>query len=237
MHSSPIIPLRHPSGQAEVDQVALNQAPCGPDAMPTAACLGSTTDAPGGKDNKGTLKKKFARGRWTQAEHNQFLAGYQVHGKLWRKIVPFVKTRTAVQIRTHAQKYFLALRQMAEKEAFDVDTDNECLSSSSDHSAEGAGAEPDSKKPRLDSEDDWALAVLLDDEATCASVSLDDACGDHAAALVCSLPPELGGAARPAGHMDLLDDPFPSDAEYCLFSAAVLRDADFCFLGNDDGDS
>ena len=125
MQSSPSAPPRQLSGPAEADQSALTRALDGPVPTATPAATACTTQEPGEQENKGIIKKKFARGRWTQDEHNQFLAGYQVHGKLWRKIVPFVKTRTAVQIRTHAQKYFLALRQMTEKEAFDMDTDNE----------------------------------------------------------------------------------------------------------------
>eukprot|EP01032_Pedospumella_encystans_P008180 gene8180-9739_t len=48
-------------------------------------------------------------GRWTQEEHNMFLEGLKQHQKQWKLIAEMVKTRTVVQIRTHAQKYFQKL--------------------------------------------------------------------------------------------------------------------------------
>jgi SHAQKYF class myb-like DNA-binding protein len=49
----------------------------------------------------------LAAGRWTEPEHLLFLEGLRLCGKDWRKLAEHVKTRSAVQIRTHAQKYFL----------------------------------------------------------------------------------------------------------------------------------
>ena len=46
-------------------------------------------------------------GRWSASEHALFLEGLKLHGRLWRKIASMIKTRSIVQIRTHAQKYFL----------------------------------------------------------------------------------------------------------------------------------
>ena len=40
-----------------------------------------------------------------------FLKGLQIHGKSWKKISEIVKTRTVVQIRTHAQKYLIKLEK------------------------------------------------------------------------------------------------------------------------------
>lgn len=48
-------------------------------------------------------------GRWTQEEHRLFLQGLEEHGKGWKKIASLIKSRTVVQIRTHAQKYFQKL--------------------------------------------------------------------------------------------------------------------------------
>jgi SHAQKYF class myb-like DNA-binding protein len=45
-------------------------------------------------------------GRWTAEEHRLFLQGLELHGKGWKKIAGLIKSRTVVQIRTHAQKYF-----------------------------------------------------------------------------------------------------------------------------------
>ena len=45
-------------------------------------------------------------GRWTKDEHARFLKGIDIHGKEWKKVAMLVKTRTVMQTRTHAQKYF-----------------------------------------------------------------------------------------------------------------------------------
>lgn len=44
--------------------------------------------------------------RWTAEEHQLFLQGVLLYGREWKKMVPLIKTRTVVQIRTHAQKVF-----------------------------------------------------------------------------------------------------------------------------------
>ncbi|CAM9115396.1 unnamed protein product [Ectocarpus sp. 13 AM-2016] len=48
-----------------------------------------------------------ATGRWTKKEHDDFIVGLEACGKDWIEIsCRFVFSRTATQIRTHAQKYF-----------------------------------------------------------------------------------------------------------------------------------
>lgn len=51
-------------------------------------------------------------GRWTTEEHNLFLQGLKKYNKQWKQIAELVKTRTVVQIRTHAQKYFQKMEKM-----------------------------------------------------------------------------------------------------------------------------
>ncbi|CEG45702.1 SANT/Myb domain [Plasmopara halstedii] len=46
-------------------------------------------------------------GRWTSEEHTAFLEGIRLYGKDWRRVAQVVMTRSAVQTRTHAQKYLL----------------------------------------------------------------------------------------------------------------------------------
>jgi SHAQKYF class myb-like DNA-binding protein len=48
-------------------------------------------------------------GRWTKEEHEAFLSALKLYGKEWKKVAAKVKTRTVVQTRTHAQKYFQKL--------------------------------------------------------------------------------------------------------------------------------
>jgi len=56
-------------------------------------------------------KKPYKRG-WTKDEHFRFLQGLQLHGKgEWKEISEIVKTRTPVQIQSHAQKYYQRQQQ------------------------------------------------------------------------------------------------------------------------------
>ncbi|KAH9254417.1 hypothetical protein BASA81_007530 [Batrachochytrium salamandrivorans] len=46
-------------------------------------------------------------GRWTSEEHAQFLEGFKLHGKDWKRISNcYVPTRSNVQVRTHSQKHW-----------------------------------------------------------------------------------------------------------------------------------
>ena len=51
------------------------------------------------------------RERWTDEEHEKFLQALKVHGRAWRRIEECVGTKTAVQIRSHAQKFFTKLER------------------------------------------------------------------------------------------------------------------------------
>ncbi len=45
-------------------------------------------------------------GMWTPGEHKKFLKALTIYGNQWSKVQKFVGTRTCVQIRSHAQKFF-----------------------------------------------------------------------------------------------------------------------------------
>lgn len=59
-------------------------------------------------------------GRWTREEHSAFLSALQRYGKEWKKVAAKVKTRTVVQTRTHAQKYFQKLQKGTGGEKIDM---------------------------------------------------------------------------------------------------------------------
>lgn len=72
----------------------------------------STNDTPAATvKSKATHKAQAGMngGRWTELEHQSFLAGLRLYGREWKKVASKIKTRTSAQIRSHAQKYFAKL--------------------------------------------------------------------------------------------------------------------------------
>ncbi|KAI5077685.1 hypothetical protein GOP47_0007509 [Adiantum capillus-veneris] len=73
--------------------------------------LASTKDAPVKVRKPYTITKQ--RERWTEDEHQKFLDALKSHGRAWRRIEEHIGTKTAVQIRSHAQKFFSKLEREA----------------------------------------------------------------------------------------------------------------------------
>jgi len=63
---------------------------------------------------KARVKKRSNTGWWNPGEHERFLEGMRLYGRNWKRISLLVGTRTQVQTRTHAQKYFLKLKKNSE---------------------------------------------------------------------------------------------------------------------------
>jgi len=84
------------------------QATANPPMRPTGADREGEEEGlgTGEYDDEEDLGADETTGRWTAEEHKLFLEGIMLYGKDWKKMLPLIKTRTLVQIRTHAQKVF-----------------------------------------------------------------------------------------------------------------------------------
>eukprot|EP00597_Dinobryon_sp_UTEXLB2267_P005784 CAMPEP_0170064464 /NCGR_PEP_ID=MMETSP0019_2-20121128/4938_1 /TAXON_ID=98059 /ORGANISM="Dinobryon sp., Strain UTEXLB2267" /LENGTH=1142 /DNA_ID=CAMNT_0010271133 /DNA_START=213 /DNA_END=3641 /DNA_ORIENTATION=+ len=66
----------------------------------------------------GNVSTFGSNGRWTRQEHALFLEALSLYGKEWKKVASMVKTRTVVQTRTHAQKYFQKVTKSQERSRY-----------------------------------------------------------------------------------------------------------------------
>ncbi|KAJ0964295.1 hypothetical protein J5N97_029417 [Dioscorea zingiberensis] len=70
----------------------------------------SSSEDPGKKIRKPYTITK-SRESWTEQEHDKFLEALQLFDRDWKKIEAFVGSKTVIQIRSHAQKYFLKVQK------------------------------------------------------------------------------------------------------------------------------
>lgn len=68
----------------------------------------SSSPISGSSDEEGL----YNSGQWTREEHGRFLEGLKMYGRNWKVIATnFVRTRSRVQVASHAQTYFLKLQK------------------------------------------------------------------------------------------------------------------------------
>ncbi|GMJ14956.1 REVEILLE 6 [Hibiscus trionum] len=70
----------------------------------------SSADDPNKKIRKPYTISK-SRESWTEPEHDKFLEALQLFDRDWKKIEAYVGSKTVIQIRSHAQKYFLKVQK------------------------------------------------------------------------------------------------------------------------------
>ena len=69
------------------------------------------------------IKKNFNKGRWSSGEHIKFLRAYVNFGKKYNLSQKYIGSRNSMQIRSHAQKFFLKLKSL-KNDNFDFSNDN-----------------------------------------------------------------------------------------------------------------
>nr|CAD1820746.1 unnamed protein product [Ananas comosus var. bracteatus] len=75
-----------------------------------AAALPCSLEDPSRKVRKPYTITK-SRESWSEVEHDKFLEALHLFDRDWKKIEAFVGSKTVIQIRSHAQKYFLKVQK------------------------------------------------------------------------------------------------------------------------------
>ena len=88
---------------------------------------------------------KYSSGRWNIEEHKKFIEAIIKYGNDWKEVQKYIGTRSSSQARSHAQKFFIKLKQDQSKSKISnmIDYSNSSIKSFHDalHSLE-----PDKKK-------------------------------------------------------------------------------------------
>ncbi|KAH9611061.1 hypothetical protein KSS87_018964 [Heliosperma pusillum] len=83
----------------------------------TAGCTAlATVDDSNSKKIRKPYTISKSRESWTEPEHDKFLEALQLFDRDWKKIEAFIGSKTVIQIRSHAQKYFLKVQKSGSNE-------------------------------------------------------------------------------------------------------------------------
>ena len=79
--------------------------------LPTDLDESSSLNKSSNVSNRKKKSEGHEHGRWTPEEHDLFLEGLMLYGNEWKSVQGHIKTRSATQARSHAQKFFIKLRK------------------------------------------------------------------------------------------------------------------------------
>lgn len=83
--------------------------------LPGTNCSGAVPEDLSKKVRKPYTITK-SRESWTEQEHDKFLEALQLFDRDWKKIEAYVGSKSVIQIRSHAQKYFLKVQKSGTSE-------------------------------------------------------------------------------------------------------------------------
>ena len=96
---------------------ASSELPSPTPATATAASfVSSSSHPPEGKKSRKPYTITKPRESWTKEEHSQFLDALKLYERDWKQIGQLIPTKSIIQIRSHAQKYFIKCSKMGLKE-------------------------------------------------------------------------------------------------------------------------
>ncbi|KAK4768796.1 hypothetical protein SAY86_026946 [Trapa natans] len=89
-------------------------------ANPISAPAMESSSVPFLEDPSKKVRKPYtitkSRENWSEQEHDKFLEALHLFDRDWKKIEAFVGSKTVIQIRSHAQKYFLKVQKSGTSE-------------------------------------------------------------------------------------------------------------------------